>query len=129
MKIFCKQCGVHFPEDFQNTLKCRFWKDLGGEKLDEQHKKEIWDWLFSFNRDKFSIETNIAVNFNLQLQPVQGNDFAKIDGYVKMSEIDQRKFQKDWFKFFSTINEKQRAEIILRVFANSNPKWSKKLKK
>lgn len=102
MKFYCQSCGVHFPKEFEKTLKppCNFWGQMGMSNLPKEYKKKVWDWVFSLPVDEIALKFKIGIGISLSSQPVSGeNDFIKmIPGYEKMSEKEQQEAQRKYFK-------------------------------
>jgi hypothetical protein len=102
MKFYCKVDGIHFPQDFEMTLKapCNFWGDMGMSNVSEPMKLKIWDWIFSAPSDELALKektglsigiTGVALSEDKQFKSV-------VPGYEDMTEEQQQQFQRDYFK-------------------------------
>jgi len=130
MKFFCSDCGCHFPDEFEETLKCTFWERRGLANLDPKRKKEIWDFVNSFNTDKFAEETGISINIDLFGQRYTINEFERdVPNYKDWNDETRKEFQKDWFKFVGKLTNKEKDQILLSVFYRTNEKWNERTKK
>lgn len=116
MKTFCVDCGVHFPNEFKNTLKCNFWKSKGLDQISTQRKKQIWDWANSFNFDEFAIKTGFALSVDWKGEKYGGDDFATVSSiYNKMNDKERQEFQKQWFIFLSKAKDLE-LSILMQYF-------------
>ncbi len=100
MKVFCKTCGIHFPEDFEDSLeeRCGFWNSQGlGELLDDD-KAKLWEWMFSFDFDDLFTRTGIQLQSGFHRE-YEGQPWTKIfTGYPDLSEQEQRELQHHYYK-------------------------------
>ena len=116
MKIFCPSCGVHFPDEFKKTLKCGFWEAKGLKDIDDRRKKQVWNWITSFDFDEFAIRTNYSLNVEWSGSKYIGNDFAMmVPEYEKLTEKQQKEFQKQWFKFLGKAKDLE-GDILMQYF-------------
>jgi hypothetical protein len=130
MKFQCSQCGIHFPEEFENTLKCTFWDEHGFPKAPVEAKKQVWDWLCSFPYDEFAIKYGVGLQLNWAGAPFIENQFQKgLPNYSKLTEKEQRQLQKDWFNFMKDTSDDGKALILMHYFTQTNKKWKKKMEK
>lgn len=117
MKFYCKSDGVHFPNEFKQTLKCTFWQDRGLGDISDKRKKQLWDWLCSFNFDEFAIKTGYGIDFEWNGRPYYGNDFEKVvPNYSKLSEEKKKDFQKQWFDFLNKKAADLQTDIFMQYF-------------
>jgi len=117
MKLYCLDCGCHFADEFEKTLKCNFWVHRGLQKLTRKQKKKIWDYLFSFDTDSFAAETGITLSIDMGGEKYNGNEFEKtVPGYKGWDDKTRRNFQKNWFKWVGSLSPKQREEILMIAF-------------
>ncbi len=113
-KLICPTCGLHFDDEFEDTLKpeCKLWYSYNADKLTPEDKKKVWDWWFSApgNYLAHKYELLLAVS----LQPFQrmeateghGNQFAESVGekrWKKMSEKEQREYQRRYHKWVQSV--------------------------
>lgn len=98
MKAICPDCGCHFPDEFEQSLKCSFWHRKGLDKLPKKYKKVVWDWLFSLPCDELADKGHFALSVQLFGYPYKGNQWSeKIEGYDNWTEEERRKYQKLYF--------------------------------
>lgn len=103
MKIFCKTCGVHFPQDFDKTLQvsCNLWGDSNMSNLDKDLKKKIWDWLFLMPADEIYIKTSglqLVVSFGAKFIAEEKVNWPGIfSNYEEMSEEQKQEAQRAYF--------------------------------
>lgn len=108
MKFFCPDCGVHFPEEFVNTLKCNFWKYRGLENIATKRKRQVWKYLTSFDFDKFAIQTGYSLNVDWNGAEFKQNDFeATYPPYKTMDDKEKKEFQREWFLFLNKAGDIQ----------------------
>lgn len=104
MKFHCSIDGVHFPQEFDDTLKapCNFWGDIGMSNLDLDLKRKFWDWLFNCPTDEIGIRSQIGISIQFQTIPLDKEDMfkTKVVGYSDWNETQQQQFQKEYFKAF-----------------------------
>lgn len=102
MKVFCEKCGIHFPEDFEETFKppCNFWGDMGMATIPDDLKRKLWDWLCSVPSDEIAIRTNIAIGIEIRTALILEEDKFenKINGYTELSEEQKKIAQKTYFR-------------------------------
>lgn len=102
IKAYCKFCGCHFPQDFEDTLKapCNFWGEHGLSNVAVEIKKEIWDWLFSAPIDKLNILHNLDMPITFNAVPVgKGMKFEDfVVNWSALNEEERQEFQRDWFR-------------------------------
>ena len=116
MKIFCPSCGVHFENEFDKTLKCDFWKLRGLDTIDNRRKKQVWNWLTSFNFDEFAIRTGYSLNVDWKGEKYNGDMFDKsVSEYKNLTEKQRREFQKQWFQFLSGAKDVE-LDILMQYF-------------
>jgi len=98
MKIGCKSCKIHFPQDFKITLtpQCNYWGDNGMSNVTVKMKKKFWDWLFKMPCDELFITHKLGILFSIQAVPVpQEKEWsALIPGYDKLTEEEQQQAQR-----------------------------------
>ena len=101
MKVICKNCGCHFPEDFEETLKmpCNYWGDKGLANLPIKDKKKFWKWLFTAPFDEFLVKYNISIGMELNsyfvTERVKFEDI--VENWNELLEEDKKKFQREYF--------------------------------
>ena len=119
MKLFCRQCGVHFPGDFVDTLHpiCNFWGDRGLGNLPLKLKEKLWVWLTAMPADEIFGKTGVNIAFSFSGEPSNPNDtFEKqIAGWNKMSEKQRQTYQKFYFKSISMNRKPLHHEIMDKV--------------
>ncbi len=119
MKVFCKDDGCHFPEEFEDSLKCSFWTQRGLSSLSNEYKKILWDWGFALPYDEILLKENIqlSVSWYGEIPSQPGNQFEnEVPGYKKWDDKKRRKFQKGYFKFLNNTPPKEQEKIILDSF-------------
>lgn len=124
MKVFCLNCGCHFREDFEGTLKCGFWKMKGLQNLSTKFKKRIWNWIFSSPQDELAGATGYLLEFDWRAAPkrYEENEFAKeVPNYNKWPDEKRKQFQREYFKFIQLFNKKS----MLHLFLKTHKKWTK----
>lgn len=106
MKLHCKNCGCHFPDEFEETLEqeCTFWKARGfPDDFPEKYYRKIWDAMCSIPYDEIADETGICLT-SLDLTAREnvvysGNEFEElVPGYKDWPDQKRKRFQKAWFK-------------------------------
>jgi hypothetical protein len=113
-KIICPTCGLHFDDEFEETLKpeCKLWYALNGDKLEVEDKKKVWDWWFSTPGNYLAHKYNLFLTVSLgRFQNVEaggehGNQFAESVGmkrWKKMSEKEQREYQRRYQKWVQNL--------------------------
>lgn len=116
MKIFCKTHGVHFPDEFDKSLKCSFWKEHGLKKLPKKYKKMIWDTQFSIDVDKIALETKISINIQIFGTEIKGsvNQFEEnIEEYKSWDDDKRKNYQKMYFYILSILTEEQKQKLLM----------------
>jgi len=108
MKVFCKSCGCHFPEDFEETRaeSCSYWPGIGLPKQALENNLEIckkfWDYNFAFDYDAAADRTGIMFSMgkpSVSPKVYVENEFERdIPGYKDWPDDKRRRFQKAWFK-------------------------------
>lgn len=102
MKIFCQTDGIHFKDEFKDTLKppCNFWGDIGMTNLPVKTKYIIWDWMFSLPADEIGLKFNVGISFSVKgIAIAEESRFENIvPDYKKLSEKEQKEFQRQYFK-------------------------------
>lgn len=102
VKFHCRVDGIHFPADYEDTLKppCNFWGELGMSNLQPELKRKFWDWLFSCPSDEIGIKAHIGIGISFATGVIlHENEFVnKVKGYVKWTEEQQQAFQREYFK-------------------------------
>jgi hypothetical protein len=118
MKVFCKVDGIHFPQDFERTLKppCNYWGDMGMGNLQEDLKKKFWDWLFSMPSDEIGLKSKIGIAVDFKTVALENGDwFANtIPGYNEMSEEEQQDAQRNGLRNILRDNQPSRSLRILQ---------------
>lgn len=101
MKTECNNCGLHFEDEFEQTLVkgCTFWYQNDLEMLSEDDKRAIWEWYFSNPCDRILVEYDVALytggfprgirNMSMRTQLLKDKP-----GYEEMSEEEQRDHQR-----------------------------------
>lgn len=101
MKIGCSQCGCHFRQEFEKTLKppCNMWGDKGFTNLPVKYKKKLWDWVFKMPSDEISILFDTAIAWMVQGVPILERDkFVNlVPGWEKYDEMRQQDIERWWF--------------------------------
>lgn len=101
MKFGCGVDGVHFANEYEQTLKppCNFWGDLGMSNMPEDLKKKFWDWLFSMPTDEIGLKSSIGIAIQISTAPIKPEDRLenKIVGYNELSDSERQMFQKEYF--------------------------------
>lgn len=101
MKIFCKACGIHFPQDFDLTFisPCNYWGDLGMTNIPPVLKRKFWDWLFQMPSDELS---GYGIGIGVQFLVGVVEDYNKFENMVPewptMTEEQRQSFQRKYFK-------------------------------
>ena len=118
MKITCGQCGIHFPQDFEKSLVCDFWKERGADGLPVKYKKIIWDWIFSLPVDEILIATKYSINASWGAEKVDvTNQFEKnVPGYVDWTEKEQQHFQRRYAAAMRKMTKQKMSSILVRDF-------------
>lgn len=102
MKVFCRNCGVHFPIDFKETLgpKCNFWGDRGLGNLPFELKEKVWFWLTSMPADEIFGKTGVDIAVSFKGIPAdQRNTFEKtVPNWGILTEKQRQTYQKIYFK-------------------------------
>ncbi len=110
MKLPCRTCGVHFPQDFDKTNEpaCNLWGDIGFTNVSREIREKLWIWIFSMPTDEIYLETSLALGFNVYAGYVPKEDSfdSRFPEYKNMTEEQQQEFQRDFFK-----NKRQPNEI------------------
>lgn len=99
MKVFCKTCGIHFPEEFERTLGkgCGFWSRSGLEILPKEDKVRLWNWLFAFNFDELFVRTGVSLESGFHRASTDSWE-SYFPGYPRLSEEEQRELQHLYYK-------------------------------
>ena len=122
MKIACTSCAIHFPEEFEATLKkpCTFWAEHGfPETFPKKYKKVIWDWVFKLPTDEIALATGTTIETFIRGvdAPKDGNDFVKyVPEYEKWTEPERKKFQKKFQQFANSLSRSDLTGIIMKSF-------------
>jgi len=102
VKIGCKNCGIHFPEDYVVSLTpvCNFWGEHGIGNLPDKYKLQLWDWIFSLPTDAIFIDTGISmlIDFAGIVVPKDKLFENKIPNWNKFSEAKRKQIERDHFK-------------------------------
>jgi hypothetical protein len=130
MKAFCSSCGCHFPDEFEDTLQswCGYWWNNGLFELPKKYKKMIWDWQFSLPVDEIAKKTGIILHysFSVSKNKYKENEFERNVKYYKNWPDKKRKeFQKNYFKFFSNLDEDEKMKASIKLFFQKNKEWKK----
>lgn len=119
MKIFCNNCGIHFPTEFKETLlpKCNFWGDRGLGNLPLKLKEEVWFWLSSIPADKISGEAGIDIIVSFKGRPSDPADtFSKmVPNWDALTEKQRQTYQKIHFRAVKMGKELTHQEIMKEV--------------
>jgi len=98
MKIGCRSCGIHFPQDFKITLtsQCNYWGDNGMANISVRMKKKFWVWLFKMPCDELFIKHKLGIIFSINAVPVPKEyEWSElIPGYAEMTEEQQQQAQR-----------------------------------
>ena len=98
MKIGCSVDVIHFPQDFEDTLKspCNFWGDCGMANMSKENKKKIWDWVFSMPADEIAIMESISMIIEFKGVPFKEEDKweNRFPGYNDLTEAEQPDLQR-----------------------------------
>jgi hypothetical protein len=100
MKALCYDCGCHFDDEFEDTLKCTFWKRKRLHRIAKKYKKQIWDWFFSFPHDEFAIITKhlLVTSWYGAATKYKGNEFCEVfPSYEQLSDKERRDLQRQYF--------------------------------
>lgn len=101
MKTSCPTHGVHFKDEFEQTLlpDCGYWKNCNGMGLSREAKMKVWDWLFSMPGDEV-VGEKYLMQVSMSFQPFIGEVEFKnlIPGYENMTEDERKNMQKEYFK-------------------------------
>lgn len=101
MKVICSQCGCHFKNNFDDTLKmpCNYWGDKGLANLPIKDRKRLWNWIFSAGFDELMIKYNLGIEFNFKaFQILDKVKFESIvENWNELTEEGRQKFQKEYF--------------------------------
>ena len=125
MKVFCPDCGCHFNEDFEKTLKCSFWKSRNLDKLPKKYKKILWKWVFSSPQDELVKGAGCVLHFDWRAtsEKYTGNEFVKyVPGYKDWPDKRCRQFQREYFKFIQSLDNKDRVQIWFKTFLATHKK-------
>lgn len=102
MKVYCNTCILHFPHEFQKTLKppCNYWGQSGMATLPTKLKRKVWNWLFSMPSDEIAVACGIGLWFEIGAAPiVEERKFENlIPGYTNLTEEQRQQAQKEWYK-------------------------------
>lgn len=102
MKVFCTNCGIHFPYDFQLTLSplCNFWGEHGMANLPLKGKEDVWNWLFHAPADSLAVEYNLGLAIMFHAQPIDRSDTFEdnVPGWDKMTEQEKQDYERQHFK-------------------------------
>jgi hypothetical protein len=117
----CKTCGIHFQEDFYQTLaeSCTFWIDRNfPTTFPEKYKWEVWNWLYALPTDEMSKTSGTQVSVNIIAAPSPyADDFeALVPGYVKWDDKQRKDFQRGYFKYLSQMTLRDSAGLHLFAF-------------
>lgn len=100
MKMNCRVDGLHFPQDFEETLKppCNLWGELGLSNLDLELKKKFWDWYFAMPADEISIKAKVVMGVQFVVSAVRKEDEwkNKVAGYEDLTEKEQQELQREY---------------------------------
>jgi len=130
MKMTCKTCGAHFPEDFGKTMsdECEFWESRGLEALSNVDRHAVWKWLFSYDLDDLFCRTGISLAIEIK-QINGGVPWEDIyPGYKLLTEKDQRELQAIHTKLIREANAKWDNSVIFRMKVRLWTHWLKVLK-
>jgi hypothetical protein len=114
MKILCKECGCHFPEEFEFTLKpeCHLWDTYGLSAVSVFDKKILWDHMFGLDCDYFANTYALDIRFFMDVQPYQdANKFEKqVLVWKDMDDAQRRDYERQYFKLKVAHRELARLE-------------------
>lgn len=133
MKVLCPTCGLHWEEDFEETLEdnCQLWRSRGFPSTFKTSPemipllKELWKAYFSIDFDRYSEKYGVVVSGGaLNFYSYSDKDSSgqtinwyeeNVPGYKEWDDAKRRRFQKASYrgKFSREEGEKRyRAEVI-----------------
>lgn len=97
----CGICGIHFPQDFDATLKtpCNFWGEHGLSNISVEDKRLIWDWIFKMPSDPMYIKYGINMVFSFGVTPIgKVQPFNELfENYDQLTEEEQQQLQRKYY--------------------------------